>query len=177
MHSISFHNNSWDILITNSTPIRMLFINKELLISKPVYSIKFNMHFYNSPVLSCAHGTRWSLVSGVLRPSLPRAWPAMGGGHRLGGCTPMIYEMYLPIAIFHWLWSSHWFRFPCRAIRLRFKYTQEEERQIKCSYTYPARQLRSVLLPAPEGPIIAVNFPPANSPLIPLRSSFFSVNA
>lgn len=44
----------------------------------------------------------------------------------------------------------------------------------KYSYTYPARQLSRVLLPAPEGPIMAVNLPPSNSPFIPLSSSFFS---
>lgn len=40
------------------------------------------------------------------------------------------------------------------------------------TYLYPARTLRSVDFPAPDGPSIAVNSPDLNWPLTPLNINF-----
>lgn len=44
---------------------------------------------------------------------------------------------------------------------------------MKCPHLKPARTLSSVLLPAPDGPKIAVNWLDLNCPFIPRRITFF----
>lgn len=59
-------------------------------------------------------------------------------------------------------------------VQINFLQFIKQRNRNKNTYVNPAKMSSKVLLPAPEGPIIAVSSPDLKSPLIPCRICFSS---